>query len=139
MSPRLDVPALDGAWRPGLGARPDPGCVSFRVWAPSWRRVELIVDPSLTSSRRYSLEPCGDGMVSGTVTDVTASDLYSYLLDGEGPFPDPASRFDEIGLRLPFDVIDVDDAWLALVRGGSGGALLLAVSLGNPRRVELLS
>jgi maltooligosyltrehalose trehalohydrolase len=55
-------------------------------------------------------------------------DLYRTLL---------RLRREEIALRRPFDVIDIDDACLALVRGGREGALLLVVCLGTPRRVDL--
>ena len=106
MMPRVDAPAAEGAWRPRLGAWPDAGDVSFRVWAPSWNRVELLFDPGLTSSRRRTLAPTGDGMFSGRFNDVAAGDRYAYLLDGEGPFPDPASRFQPQGVHGPSAVVD---------------------------------
>jgi maltooligosyltrehalose trehalohydrolase len=47
-------------------------------------------------------------------------------------------RRDEIVLLRPFEVIDIDDACLALVRGvRPGGVLLLIVCLGGPRPVDL--
>ena len=106
MMPRTGASAPDGAWRPRLGAWPDAGDVSFRVWAPSWNRVELLFDPGLTSSRRRTLAPTGDGMFSGRFNDVAAGDRYAYLLDGEGPFPDPASRFQPQGVHGPSAVVD---------------------------------
>jgi hypothetical protein len=47
-------------------------------------------------------------------------------------------RREEISLRRPCEVADIDDGCLVLARGaGPGGALLLAVCLGTPRRVDL--
>jgi maltooligosyltrehalose trehalohydrolase len=61
-----------------------------------------------------------DGVFEGTFTDVSSGDLYGYLLDGEGPFPDPASRFQPQGVHGPSAVIDPrsfawsDDDWRGL-------------------------
>jgi maltooligosyltrehalose trehalohydrolase len=61
-----------------------------------------------------------DGVFEGTFTDVSPGDLYAYLLDGEGPFPDPASRFQPQGVHGPSAVIDPlsfawsDDEWRGL-------------------------
>jgi maltooligosyltrehalose trehalohydrolase len=58
-----------------------------------------------------------DGMFTGTFADVAAGDLYAYLLDGDGPFPDPASRFQPQGVHGPSAVVDAgafewtDDGW----------------------------
>jgi maltooligosyltrehalose trehalohydrolase len=106
MTSRLGPLAADVAWRPRLGACPDAGGVGFRVWAPARRRVELVLDPGRPSARRHDLEPSGDGMFAGTLRDVAAGDLYAYLLDGEGPFPDPASRCQPHGVHGPAAVVD---------------------------------
>jgi maltooligosyltrehalose trehalohydrolase len=106
MTPGVDTSAHSLVWRPRLGACPEAGGVTFRVWAPSWTRVELVLEPGLPASRRHLLEPSKDGMFSGTFRDVAAGDLYSYMLDGEGPFPDPASRFQPQGVHGPAAVVD---------------------------------
>lgn len=105
------------AWRPHLGAYPEADGVGFRVWAPKWRHVELDLNPGTASSRRHSLTPAGDGTFTGTFADAAAGDAYAYLLDGEGPFPDPASRFQPQGVHGPSAVVDPhayrwsDQAW----------------------------
>lgn len=93
-------------WKPQLGACPDSAGVTFRVWAPSWRRVELVLRPGLSSSCRHVLERTEEGVFVGTFDDVAVGDCYSYVLDGEGPFPDPASRFQPQGVHGPSVVID---------------------------------
>jgi len=81
------------------------------------RQVELVLHPGLASSQRRSLTPIGNGLFAGTFADVSAGDLYAYLLDGEGPLPDPASRFQPQGVHGPSAVVDprafawTDDGW----------------------------
>jgi maltooligosyltrehalose trehalohydrolase len=76
------------------------------VWAPLRQHVELVLHPGLPSSERRSLTRAGDGEFTGTFTDASPGDLYTYLLDGEGPFPDPASRFQPQGVHGPSAVVD---------------------------------
>src|SRR5688572_28470735 len=117
MITRIDPLTAHVAWRPRLGAVCGADGVTFRVWAPSWKRVELVLGPGLSSSRSRPLERSKDGMFTGTFHDAAAGDLYSYLLDGEGPFPDPASRFQPQGVHGPAAVVDprayawADRAW----------------------------
>ena len=74
----------------------------FRLW-------------SRIASTRCNLE--GDGYFVGDVKDVRAGDTYRFLLDGEGPFPDPASRYQPEGPHGPSQIIDpshfawTDQAW----------------------------
>ncbi len=117
MMEQVDPEQALAAWRPHLGACQVAGGVTFRAWAPTRRRVELVLNPSLPSPRRRSLTPTGDGTFTGTSPDVVTGDMYAYLLDGEGPFPDPASRFQPQGVHGPSAVVDPsayrwsDQAW----------------------------
>jgi maltooligosyltrehalose trehalohydrolase len=53
-----------------------------------------------------------DGAFAVTRTDVKTGDRYAYLLDGEGPFPDPASRFQPEGVHGPSQIVDPSQfAW----------------------------
>ena len=106
MMPRAGLDRPDAAWLPRLGARPAGDAVSFRVWAPARKEVELVLNPGSASSRRRRLTSDGDGMFTGTFPDVAPGDLYAYALDGEGPFPDPASRFQPLGVHGPSAVVD---------------------------------
>ena len=94
VSPGHPAPARPApSWLPSLGACPEAGGVSVRVWAPARERVEIVLTSGPPSSRRRRLTRDGGGMFTGTFPDMAAGDLYSYALDDDGPFPDPASRF----------------------------------------------
>jgi maltooligosyltrehalose trehalohydrolase len=54
----------------------------------------------------WALAPTGDGTFAGIFADVSPGDLYAYRLDGEGPFPDPASRFQPQGVHGPSAVVN---------------------------------
>src|SRR5215471_18676025 len=79
------------------------GGVHFRVWAPSRRRVEIVLERESESqterrSRSVNLEPEEDGYFSGHVAEAAAGALYRYRLDGSPElYPDPASRFQPEG------------------------------------------
>jgi maltooligosyltrehalose trehalohydrolase len=91
-------------WRPSLGAWPDPDGdgVRFRVWAPRADRVAVIAEgtPPLPLGR----EP--DGQFAGLSRGLKPGARYRYALDGRGPFPDPASRFQPEGVHGPSAVVD---------------------------------
>jgi malto-oligosyltrehalose trehalohydrolase len=55
----------------------------FEVWAPEARRVEVAL------GERYPMERCD--RPGWWVADVDAAGDYGFVLDGEGPFPDPRS------------------------------------------------
>jgi maltooligosyltrehalose trehalohydrolase len=88
-----------------LGATCEPGGVRFRVWAPERRAVEVRVE---TAGREatHTLEKDVDGFFGGFVTGLSPGDLYRFRLDGEGPFPDPASRLQPRGVHGPSEVVD---------------------------------
>jgi maltooligosyltrehalose trehalohydrolase len=53
-----------------------------------------------------------DGAFRVTLADVTAGDRYAYVLDGDGPFPDPASRHQPDGVHGPSQIVDPSQfAW----------------------------
>jgi maltooligosyltrehalose trehalohydrolase len=94
-----------------LGARCEPGGVRFRVWAPERREVELCVDTAGREARHTLARDAG-GFFSAFVAGLGDGDLYRFRLDGSGPFPDPASRFQPQGVHGPSEVIDPDAfAW----------------------------
>jgi maltooligosyltrehalose trehalohydrolase len=54
----------------------------------------------------------GDGYFSGVLAGAAAGTRYRFRLDGDGPFPDPASRFQPDGPDGPSEVVLPDDfAW----------------------------
>ncbi len=90
-------------WQPRLGAWPEAGGVRFRVWAPERRRVELIVEGQ---DGGRTPERDDQGYWVTFAPDLAPGTLYRYRLDGEGPFPDPASRFQPEGVHGPSRLVD---------------------------------
>ena len=88
-------------WYP-VGAQPDAGGTHFRVWAPKRSDVRVIVDGREAS---FPLNSVG-GYFEGHIADVDAGARYAYLVDGNGPFPDPASRFQPEGPHKFSQVVD---------------------------------
>ena len=92
-------------WRPTLGAVPGEGGTRFRVWAPDRQSVTLVVERTGDTPLRVPLGVEGNGYFGGTVAGVGAGARYRYALDDEGPFPDPASRFQPEGVHGPSEVV----------------------------------
>jgi maltooligosyltrehalose trehalohydrolase len=91
--------------------------VRFRVWAPRARRVELVLEHPASARGRWPLGRTRGGYFERLLTGLQAGARYRYLLDGEGPLPDPASRFQPAGVHGPSEVVDAsrfrwsDDRW----------------------------
>jgi maltooligosyltrehalose trehalohydrolase len=84
----------------------------FSVWAPLAARVDLELDGAMAGA----LAPGDDGYHSG-VFEAPAGSRYRYLLDGRGPFADPASRAQPDGVHGPSAVASRRPAES---RGGTG-------------------
>ncbi|MBI2385069.1 MAG: malto-oligosyltrehalose trehalohydrolase [Elusimicrobia bacterium] len=96
------------ARRLAAGAEYSPGRgVHFRVWAPERRRVRVVFeDDAGGETPGPELEAEDGGCFSGSAPDARPGTLYRFRLDGEGPFPDPASRFQPRGPHGPSQVVD---------------------------------
>lgn len=88
----------------------EEGGVHFRVWAPDRERVELVVEGRPGSadaeSESFRMQSSGGGYFSHWLPDARPGLLYRYRLDGDGPLPDPASRFQPEGPHGPSEVVD---------------------------------
>lgn len=93
-------------WTATLGAWPDADGVRFCVWAPQARVVELLIESPAPRRGVYALNRSDDGYWSGLITSARVGDHYGYRVDGHGPFPDPASRYQPEGVHGPSQVID---------------------------------
>ncbi len=95
-----------------MGAQLHEDGAAFRVWARNHKQASVRI-----KNREYPLQPDGDGYFVGDVKGVRAGDTYGFLLSGEGPFPDPASRYQPEGPHGPSQIIDPsrfawsDQAW----------------------------
>jgi maltooligosyltrehalose trehalohydrolase len=94
----------------GIGARVMEGDrVEFRVWAPRVGRVGVRLEGDRV--RRVMLEEEGGGYHGGVVEGVRAGADYWYELDGGLSRPDPASRWQPMGVHGPSRVTDGGFAW----------------------------
>src|SRR5690242_6927587 len=93
------------------GALEAPGAVasaagaSYRVWAPKHSRVEVVYEERL-SGAAFALEKSDCGYFGGFDGRARPGDSYRFRLDGEGPFPDPASRCQPGGPHGPSMLTD---------------------------------
>src|SRR5207237_7452059 len=62
-----------------FGPRLTPSGVTFRLWAPAARKVELMLD------RAYPMQHCGEGWHELAIASAGASTatLYKFRIDGE--------------------------------------------------------
>ncbi|MBD3688815.1 malto-oligosyltrehalose trehalohydrolase [Nanchangia anserum] len=72
-----------------------PGCDRVPVWAPHTTRVDLAL-----GERRVAMESSGNGWWLAPEALADGTD-YAFVLDGQGPFPDPRSRWQPHGVHGP--------------------------------------
>jgi maltooligosyltrehalose trehalohydrolase len=120
--PDLSERVVEASQRLGATVLADAG-VYFHVWAPRAELVELeLCREGETAYHRLTAQ--GDGFHGGLVAEARAGDRYRYRLDGEGTFPDPASRSQPDGPHGRSEIVDPaahrwDDAnWPGLDRRG---------------------
>jgi maltooligosyltrehalose trehalohydrolase len=103
-----------------IGAEPTPEGTHFRVWARKRRNVEVVLENGAATP--LDREP--SGYFSGFVPAASTGSLYRFRLDGDGAFPDPASRFQPSGPHGASEVVDptrfqwTDAAWRGLTLEG---------------------
>ena len=81
--------------------------VTFRLWAPAARSVDLVLDKPRPMQR-------GDGgWFTLHVPGAKAGARYSFRIDGDVTIADPASHFQPDDVAGPSEVIDHGYAWRA--------------------------
>ena len=84
-------------WQPHFGPSwTSDGAVQFRIWAPTTERAELHLPGRTVRMRRHV-----NDTHTATVRDLSPGDRYRIALDGDGPFPDPWSRWQPEGAHGP--------------------------------------
>lgn len=93
------------SWKPAFGANVESDGVTLTVWAPDAKRVEVELTGD-GSARFEDLAPSDDGCFTVHVPGIGAGAHYRFRIDGNGPFPDPYSRFQPVDIHGPSEVID---------------------------------
>lgn len=81
------------------------GC-AFRLWARPDARIELVLEAYGSAPARslpMQLQP--NGIFAATAEGVAAGARYWFKIDGAGPYPDPASRLQPLGVHGPSQVV----------------------------------
>ena len=79
-----------------------PRGVTFRLWAPAAKTVELLLD------RAHPMQARSAGWYTLTIEGAGAGTLYKFRIDGELEVPDPASHFQPQDVFGPSEVVDHD-------------------------------
>src|SRR2546430_17597770 len=85
-----------------LGASVLEDTVTFAVWAPRCRSVDVAVE----GRRPQSMTRGADDVFTLTLTDVAPGTRYRYRLDGERYRPDPTARWQPEGVHGASAVVD---------------------------------
>src|SRR5262245_11166239 len=118
---------MEQKWRPTVGAWKETAGDHFHVWAPAAEQVELVLEGVSQERSLIPMQKSPNGVFAVTVPDARPGTRYRYRIDGRGPFPDPASRFQPEGVHGPSEVIDqnafpwTDTDW----KGPDPGALVI--------------
>jgi maltooligosyltrehalose trehalohydrolase len=83
-----------------FGANLTAAGVTFRLWAPAAKRVDVLLD------KPHSLRRGDDGWFSADIAGIEAGTLYKYRIDDEIDVPDPGSAFQPRDVAGPSEVID---------------------------------
>ncbi len=87
---------------PFSGAIVDANSTNFAVWAPCATRLELV----FMNGDTHPLQRREGGYFTYSMSDVRTGDRYKFRIDGRGPFPDPASRYQPEGPDGWSEVVD---------------------------------
>jgi maltooligosyltrehalose trehalohydrolase len=99
------IPAGSGEPLLPVGAHVTDAGVVYRVWAADHVAVSVAIGGGDEAQRRILLEHEGEGFFSGLDPEGRAGDLYWYVIEDQR-LPDPASRFQPLGVEGPSQVID---------------------------------
>jgi maltooligosyltrehalose trehalohydrolase len=96
-----------------IGAVYIPGeGVHFRQWAPEHSRMEVaLFDGQGQPQGALPMRPDGRGFFEAALPQGAPGQLYKFLVDGEGPFPDPWSHAQPLGVHGPSQVVSHAFDW----------------------------
>jgi maltooligosyltrehalose trehalohydrolase len=76
------------------------------LWAPGARSVELVERESGGEEKTFPLEEGARGVWTLKPAPLRPGARYGFKVDGKGPFPDPASRFQPEGVHGLSEAVD---------------------------------
>src|SRR4051812_43393937 len=76
--------------------------ISFRVWAPTAKTVEVV----LNDAENHPMHRDEEGYFTLETDAARVGSLYKFLVDGNGPYPDPASKYQPEGPHSWSEVVD---------------------------------
>ncbi|HKS91298.1 MAG TPA: malto-oligosyltrehalose trehalohydrolase, partial [Tepidiformaceae bacterium] len=109
----MTVPRAD--WNRRLGAIVRGDGVEFWLWAPRAAEVQLLLRGN-SEERQSAMHHDGE-MWTARIPGLRGGDRYAYLVDGNGPFPDPCSRSQPDGVHGWSAIVDAarfawtDNSW----------------------------
>ena len=86
-----------------FGALPAIDGIQFFVWAPEARELQIVLE----TGGSHPL-PREEGGYFRGILPAKAGDRYKILIDGKGPFPDPASRYQPEGPHGWSEIVDAN-------------------------------
>src|SRR5689334_3380998 len=89
---RSDLQALHTRLPVGAQVIAGDAGVSFRVWAPERRSVDVALETA-GGVQHHALTKDDSGYFTGVVQQASAGSRYRFRLDGDSTYPDPASRY----------------------------------------------
>ena len=95
------------SWTPAFGPVVQPDGCLFQLWARPGAKIELLIEGE-PSRPAIEMSAGEDGIYRAHVNDAGAGTRYWFKIDGAGPFPDPASRFQPEGVHGPSQVVALD-------------------------------
>ena len=100
---------MTSRFMPTLGANLREGGTEFRVWAPDASLVHVVLeatgDPRATPASEHLMQRAPGGYHVALLEQAGPGTRYRYRVDGQGPFPDPASRWQPLGVHGPSEVV----------------------------------
>jgi maltooligosyltrehalose trehalohydrolase len=88
-----------------VGAVPVAGGTQFRIWAPTSRSVDVVIEGS---GLAHPLASGTAGWFEGLAEGLAAGDRYRLRLDGSDTYPDPWSRWQPDGVHGASAVVEHD-------------------------------
>jgi maltooligosyltrehalose trehalohydrolase len=100
------------AYRLPFGAESGHSGVRFRLWAPAAQSAAVAIDADEMGTTHgnagepFAMHRVAEGWFELVVSSARAGSRYRYVVDGAPAVPDPASRFQPLGVHGPSEVID---------------------------------